>query len=124
MIQFKTPRIADEWLLLGLKNDRLKGVLLALEQFVEIEFRKDVVITCLLRTQQENSACGGIIMSPHLSWQAADLRSSIYTEAEINRMVTFLNQFTYRDGKKTALYHRVVGGAPHFHVQCRSDESR
>jgi len=116
-MEFKTPRIADEFLDLAQMNPRLKGVLLALEQFTEVELGKGVVVTCLRRTPDENVACGGIVLSPHLTWEAADLRSSIYSESDIAKMLQFLNCFTYRHGKQTAMYHQVQGGAPHFHIQ-------
>ncbi len=117
MIQFKSPRIADEFLDLGRQNSRLKQLLTTLELFVELEINKDVYLTCILRTAKENAAVGGIDASPHLRWEAVDLRSSIYSQDEIDRMLAFLNQFTYRNGKRVGVFHLIAGGAPHLHIQ-------
>ncbi len=113
----KTPRIEHELGQLDVQNPRLLRVLQALEAYAMLEFNKDIVLTCLYRSPEENAAQGGIANSPHLSWEAADLRSSTFTGPEIDRMLGFLNWFSFRNGKKTAICHAVAGGAAHFHLQ-------
>jgi len=117
MIKFKDPSIEKEWYQLPVQNKRLYKLILALEQFLDLEIKKDLVITEIYRDAATNTAQGGIPNSPHLSWQAVDLRSSIYTNAEIERIKSFLNQFTFRNGKQVCVYHAVTGGAFHMHIQ-------
>lgn len=116
-IQWKDNRLHKEWAELPVHNRRLRKVLDALSTFAELELGKDLVITCLYRDPAENAAVGGIANSPHMSWEAVDLRSSTFTQEEIDRMLAFLNCFSFRNGKKTAICHAVAGGAKHFHIQ-------
>lgn len=82
------------------------------------------VITCLCRTEEEEAQVGAESTS-HLTRRALDLRSSVYTKSQIETICNYLNQ-TW--GKKygaintqgqirLAIYHRVEGGAYHFHAQ-------
>lgn len=124
-ITFKTDRIKEEWRELDRRNPKLTGVLNCLSNFVTLEFQKDVVITCIFRSEAENEALYAETppdkrppTSPHMTWHAADLRSSIYTEQEINKMLQFLNSFSYAGGqRKVALYHIIAGNSFHLHVQ-------
>lgn len=55
--------------------------------------------------------------SPHLNWEGADVRSTDFTEREIEKMVTFLNLFSYVGGQRpVAIYHNVGNGV-HLHLQ-------
>ena len=117
MIKFKDPSIEKEYYQLPLQNKRLYKLLLALEQFCDLELGKDIILTEIYRDPTENAKQGGIPNSPHMSWEACDIRSWIYTDKEIERIKAFLNQFTFRNGKQVCVYHAVKGGAPHFHIQ-------
>jgi len=123
-IQTKDSRISKEYAELPVHNPRMIQVLLALSLFCEAEFKKHIMITSIFRTQQEHDALYAAtepakrpLTSPHMTWEGVDLRSSTFTDAEITRMVAFLNMFTYRGGKPVALYHKIAGGANHFHIQ-------
>jgi len=125
MIQFKTPRIEVEFKELFNRNRRLYQLILVAGQYSEFEFRKEVTITSLYRTPEENAALYAPnvepISKPHTIWQAVDLRSVIYSAPEIYKFVQFLNLWTVFDGKKlTAFCHSIPGGSQHFHVQCNA----
>lgn len=122
MIHFKTPRIEGEFHELPLRNKRLYTLIQVASQYSEFEFRKEITITDLHRTPEENAKLyvpnPEPINKPHTIWEGADLRSSIYTPQEIYKFVAFLNCFTGFGGKRvTAFCHSIPGGAPHFHVQ-------
>ncbi len=122
MIHFKTPRIEREFNELPLRNKRLLILLQMASQYSEFEFRKEITITDLYRTPEENAKIYASstepVNRPHTLWEGADLRSSIYKPNEIYKFVNFLNLFTSYGGKRiTAFCHTVPGGAPHFHLQ-------
>ena len=116
-IKFKTPEVEKEYYQLPVHNARLSRLLHALEIFCDLELGKPVVITEIYRSAEENAKQGGIPNSPHLNWEGLDIRSTIYTEPEIERIKAFLNTFKFRNGKQVAVYHAVPGGAFHFHIQ-------
>jgi len=124
MITGKDARVQGELDQLPLHNARLVKVLTMVTLYCELEFKKDVVVTCVRRTPEENAAQGGIPNSPHTVWNAADLRSSTFSSTEIQKVVTFLNCLTYRAGKNTAMAHQVPGGVMHFHIQCLKENEK
>lgn len=125
MVQFKTPREQDEFNKLLVHNPKLYSVAQALSIFVEQEFNKPVIITSILRTAEEQAelykdvpADKKVLSSPHMRWEAFDLRDSIYSPREIERMLSFLNMFTYQGGQRAvAIRHTIAGNVSHFHVQ-------
>jgi hypothetical protein len=123
MIQFKTPRIEQEFSDLQTKNPKLVCIINALAALCRYEFRKEITITDIYRSEDEYKALYAYNLSamptdrPHSSWLACDLRSSDFTDAEIRKMLTFLNMFTYVSGKPVSFYHAIPGNAYHFHVQ-------
>ncbi len=125
MIHYKTPRIEKEFNELPLRNKRLYILIQAASQYSEFEFKKEITITDLYRSPEENAKLyplGEPINKPHTLWEGADLRSIIYSAPQIYKMVTFLNMWTSFDGKRiTAFCHTVPGGAPHFHVQTNKE---
>lgn len=121
-MKFKTDKIKTEFEELENHNENLYDVLTRIEVFCDSIGVEEPVITCILRAEEENKAVGGIATSPHLIWDAADLRSKIYAQDEIDEIVKEVNSwgYSYR-GKPTIIYHRVVGGVPHLHVQVLKD---
>lgn len=128
-MQFKTPRIGIEYDLLKTNNPRLHAILAIADEYSRLEFGKGIVVTELLRTPTETAElykeyAAPPAWRPHENWLAADLRSSIYTDAEIQKFVTFLNMFTSFGGqRKTAVYHAIKGNTFHFHLQTHKPEA-
>lgn len=127
MLQFKTTRIEHEFAQLAEKNPRLRGIIQLAAGFAELEFKKDVVLTSIYRSPEENADLykatpgGPPAWTPHTQWQGVDLRSSIYTDAEIQRLLAFFNLFTVFGGKRRcASYHAIAGNVAHFHAQAGS----
>lgn len=123
MIDFKTDRVKSEYAELLKQNQRLYRLVECIAQFTDLEFKKPVFITSILRTEAEHKGLYKDVpnpppMSPHCYWRGVDLRSSIYTENEIQRIVKFANCFLFHGGAKvTALYHTLPNNALHLHIQ-------
>lgn len=124
-MQTKTNRIAEEFQTLDVKNKRLKQLIMLTDQFSKLEFGKEIVVTEIYRTVEEQKELYKHTppdrrpkVSPHQLWHSVDLRSWIYTDREIERLLEFLNCFRYLEGqRKVAVYHKIRMGAAHFHVQ-------
>lgn len=119
---FKTQRESDEYKQLQVMNPRMFNVLNCIAAFAILEFNKSITLTSIYRTQQEHEELYKTAVNPpktsvHCQWEGCDIRSSDFTLEEINKMVVYLNCFTFRNGKPTAMYHTVNGNAPHFHIQ-------
>lgn len=126
MIGWKTDRIRDEW-----KSDKvsakLKRIIEAGAIFAEIEFKKDLIITDLIRTQDEQNYIyrenADYQVKPwqsvHQFGRGCDLRVVTFTPKEIERLTDFFNQFIYdpkRPMKYTCQVHDVGSGI-HYHLQ-------
>lgn len=133
-IQLKdnSTRLAEELVQLSERNQSLQEVLENLASFASLEFNKDVIITAIYRTQEEQDKiykgkvnARGVSYdanpwkSPHQLWEAIDIRSTVYNSQEIQRMLAFLNCFKYRQNQPVAIYHNV-GLGDHFHIQYQS----
>lgn len=129
-MKYKSQKLQAEFEELAIQNLRLQKLLTAADIFSQLEFKKELTITHIFRTPQEQLELYKLMppdkrpaSSPHMFWEAADLRSSDLSLAEIQRLVTFLNQFKYVDNRPVALYHQIVGNAPHFHVQFKRNSN-
>lgn len=54
------------------------------------KYRVDLMVTCIVRTPEENAAAGGLPQSSHLRKDAIDFRSSNLTEEQANYAVAFV----------------------------------
>lgn len=123
--QFKTARIKDEYNQLPFRNKRLKNLLEFVNLYSQLAFGKPIMVTSIFRSQEEQDALYAQTppdqkppRSPHQDWCAADLRSSIYTPYEIDRLVAALNTIPVWGGqRKAALYHTIAGNVAHLHIQ-------
>lgn len=125
-MQWKTARIVAEWNQLPAQNKKLYTILSLADKFSQQEFNKELFITCILRTEAENAELYKDSVEPdwrpHTLWMGADLRSSIYTDAEIQKLLSFFNLFTVFSGqRRCASYHIIPGNVFHFHVQASRD---
>lgn len=122
-MKFKTPRLEKEFNTLIVNNFRLYRIVTAADLFSHAEFGKEVVLTEIFRNPEETALLYKDYPKPpdwrpHENWMGVDLRSSIYTSREIERLLGFLNTFISFGGqRKTAVYHSISGNVAHFHVQ-------
>jgi hypothetical protein len=132
MLTSKTHRVHQEFLTLKTKNWPLAAIMLDLADFVHDSFQKDVVMTMIFRTQEEQwelykktDGPKTKRKSPHMSWLAVDIRDRIYTSAERDQIFEFLKAHYDRtnklnplpSGSRTAWRHAIKGQAFHFHIQ-------
>lgn len=122
-------RLTDELKTLVTKNKSLYNLLFNTADWVKENFKKDLVVTGIFRTDAEQAEIykndakfkKKSFRSPHQLWDAFDLRDSTFTKDEIKKIIDYLNT-TYNPTniyKWTAMDHSVGLGF-HFHVQHRS----
>jgi len=124
-VKFKTTRIEEEYSELQDKNAQLHALLVMLDGYTRAKFSKEIVLTHLFRTPEEQVSLYAATepskrpaKSPHQSWEAVDLRSTTFTEAEHKDMCDMLNKtYKNKNAKPVAFVHAIAGGAPHFHIQ-------
>lgn len=122
-----SPRIKRELGDLRTKNKPLLKLILDLYHYVEDNFGKDVVITMIYRTDEEQDYlyrhseryAKRPFKSPHQFYHAIDIRSWLYTKEEIKQMVDYLNSKYNQDNyyKWTTKVHEVGDNGMHFHIQ-------
>ena len=123
MIKFKTEREKLEYPLLQKNNIKLFFILNDVATYVANKFKKDIVVTEIFRTEEENLAIYGYQKSNvHMYWRGVDLRSSTFTPEEIEDVVAYVNKkypYDKKETHKTALYHMVDNNSYHFHLQTK-----
>ena len=134
IIKYKSDRIQKEWES-GEVNHKLVKIVEFLLRFLSLEAPeiKEIVLTCILRFQDEQDHIYLNHKDPkiaakykkkswpsvHQYWRGADVRTRNWPKSLINKIVVLLNCITYdkkRPRKKTAKYHDVGTGA-HIHIQ-------
>lgn len=121
---FKEFHMQQEFETLRSKNPKLANMLDIADCYITLEFNKEMVVTEVYRSEDEYKKLYAPDLSkmpahrPHSKYEAVDLRSSVFTDLEIQKLLTFLHLFTSYGGQKTsAIYHQIAGGVFHFHVQ-------
>lgn len=106
------------------RNKALYHLIEAAAIYTSYEFNKPVILTSVFRTEQEQAKLYEHLPidqrphSPHQDWKAVDIRSWVYSDDEIQRLLKFFNTFTLIEGqRKVALYHEIPGNVKHFHIQ-------
>lgn len=128
MIVFKDndPRLEAEFKYDTIVNSKLKKILYMLALYCEVEFGKDITITELYRTQDEQDQYYEDNQrykekpwkSVHQFGRGADVRSKNFEPDEAERIIKFLKCVTYRDGSKSqTVVHHDIGLGEHFHIQ-------
>lgn len=122
-----SERLKKELIELKTKNPELLKLLVDLYHWVDSTYKKDVIITMIFRTDEEQAQLykddpkyqAKPFKSPHQFWAGCDLRSSLYTEAEIAGIENYLNKkhnpINYHAW--TARNHKIIGSVEHFHLQ-------
>lgn len=118
-MNFKTPRIEDEFngtATGGIVLDkRLRGILSEAHDWLINKGLPGIMVTCLIRTPEENAAQpGSNPKSSHISGRAADIRTVSYSKESIDALCEHLQDVW---GKQFlhVLYHDS-GGGPHIHL--------
>jgi len=128
MLRFKQRYIESEFKTLKRRNAPLTQLMLDLTEYVHGELKKDVVITHLLRSKRTQESIYGKNtkrISPHMLWQAVDIRDRIYTPDQKLKIVTYLKnydlmnraQFIPAANSRTVWVHQVGLHGMHFHIQ-------
>jgi len=121
-----SKRLIKEIWRLKKENLPLLKLLLDVRNYVKKEFNKDITITMIDRTEEEQDYLykdnarykRRKFRSPHQFLHAIDLRSSDFTNIEIGLIEGYLND-KYKNVnyyRFTALYHSV-GHGDHLHIQ-------
>ena len=125
-VKNQSQRLIDEIYELKKMNKPLLKLLFDVRDYCKQEFGKDVVLTMIYRTDDEQDSIyknnaryqKKKFKSPHQFYHAFDLRSRTFTSEEIDQLVNYLND-KYNDSnyyRFTAMCHNV-GHGDHFHVQ-------
>lgn len=126
MITFKTDKEKQEWES-GKLDSRLYIIVCSLSGFVQNKFHKDIEITGIDRSQNEQDNIykdnpdyqKAKWYSVHQFWRGVDISVKYFTDIEKLAILEFLNQFEYGNDKKTALIHNA-GYGTHLHIQTNS----
>lgn len=121
-MQFKTDKLKKDFE--AAKAAKLRIVELAewFEALSKKLYSKEPVVTDFIRTMADQVALYGKEQdSVHLHKRGIDFRSSMYSDAEIVKLAEETNKVWQYDAKqpslKCCLYHKIAGGAYHFHFQ-------
>lgn len=126
-MRYKTDRITEEWKQLWDNNPRLCEIVIELDQFCVSTFGKDVMITSIYRSPEEQAELYKnspvkVEKSPHNVWEGIDIRSMDWTKEQKERMLKLLNQNTVYGGRRRcAMVHAISGNVDHFHIQADKD---
>lgn len=118
-MKFKVYTLEDEFTRI---DEQLRHILLWCDIYSNQYFSKDVTVTCLFRTIDDQRKLypdkNPPPYSSHLDGRGADLRSHSYSKDQIDQFVKAINDtFPRTDGKPTAMCHTIPGNVPHFHIQ-------
>lgn len=122
MIKFKSgngieykARLETEFY--GMIDKRLKAILLDLADTLEQKLEKDVTITCLNRTLEENREVNGSPHSAHLENRAVDIRTWYFDKKEI----VFIEKYLYDTWSRDMIYFKYhdAGSGNHIHINIK-----
>ncbi|MCJ7507321.1 MAG: hypothetical protein MUO85_01150 [candidate division Zixibacteria bacterium] len=137
MIRFKQEKLEQEF---NRIDPRLRAVVFGMEFLIEKEFGKEIMITSIERTQEEQNeiykdqiekgyfvTVDGVKfyscdkLKPTLSLhqlkptRAIDLRSQLYTHEEILKIKEYIDYWFPYDNKSSLIFHNKSG--EHLHLQ-------
>jgi len=126
MINFLNKRIEYEFNYDAVLEDKLKKIVYILSLYCEVEFNKDITITHIYRTEMEQNDIyhksekyqNKPWKSVHQFGRGVDVRSHNFNKIEIEKIKSFINGITYREGSATlTCIHHDIGLGEHFHLQ-------
>ena len=98
-IEYKnnSNRLKEEFVELGQRNSDLFNLICYLNTFCQFHYNKHIIITMVYRTQEEQDNIyqtdpkylAKKFKSPHQFYHAVDLRSSIFTKEEIDKITKY-----------------------------------
>ena len=120
MVKFKTRRLKQEFYDLAQTDPRIRALTSELALWVGRLFDKDLIITCVWRSQEEQKKIYGVNQpSAHFctpQCRAVDIRThqEYFTQHELENLESFVNKyFPRRDGLRAVLLH---GKGDNFHL--------
>jgi uncharacterized protein YcbK (DUF882 family) len=93
----------------------LRQILFLIDDYTRIAHGKEITITSLVRTPEENTNLGGMQYSAHLFGRAADIRSHNFSPAELQDIISYMNG---RWPDLYVIYHSALTG-PHIHINLK-----
>ncbi len=98
-------------------DKRLKALLLDLADEVERKFKKNIILTCLNRTLEENQKYNGSPFSSHLDGRGADIRIWHFDKKHLD----FITNYLYTNWSEDFVYVKVhdAGSGSHIHVNIK-----
>ena len=98
-------------------DKRLKAILLDLADEVQRKFKKNIILTCLNRTEEENQKVNGSPFSAHLYGRGADIRIWHFSQKELD----FITNYLYNIWSDDFLYIKIhdAGSGNHIHLNIK-----
>ena len=125
-MEFKHLRLIAEF---DRVKKRLQIIVYALDAYVKHRYKKEIMVTSIFRTQEEQDEIYGHLAgykespwkSVHQYWRGVDVRLSNFSKEEIKDILMFLNKsFEYTGRYETAIKHDIGYGS-HIHIQVDMD---
>ena len=123
-MRFKTDRVKAEFEKLAELNSKLHALLLKLDTFCLTVMGKDVCLTHIFRTEEEQKQLYAATpidkrpkSSPHQVWGACDVRSRDFNKEQIEQILDFLVAQPKGRYRTNAIYHKIPGNTDHLHLQ-------
>lgn len=120
MIKFKSPQLRKEFYDLAQTDPRIRAAAGELAFWTGKLFSKEVVITCVWRSEEEQKKIYGEVKPSahfcHPQCRAVDIRAArdYFSQHELENMESFVRKyFPRRDGFKEILLH---GQGDNFHI--------
>jgi uncharacterized protein YcbK (DUF882 family) len=95
---------------------RLQAVLFELATWMARTLSKGLIVTCLLRTVEENKAVNGKPFSSHLDGRASDIRTYLLAKPEIDKVIGHLNAVWGIDFLHTKFHDSGTGFHLHINI--------
>lgn len=121
-LEFKTTAIESQFKELESRNKSLYRIIRTIDNKMKKDLGKGVVITEVYRTYEEQEMIYGkdFSISPHMTWEAVDIRTRDLPDKYIRALLFALNN-TFNEiniFSTTAIFHDI-GLGPHLHIQFR-----
>lgn len=117
-MEFASKRIEAEFD--GDTHPDLKRMLGEIDRYIQSAYQKPCFVTCLRRTQEENTKAGGVRGSWHLFGCGADIRTRHLLDHERRRLENHCHELIDRDGRERwEIVTKLHGTGAHIHIARR-----